>query len=98
MDLTFEERRLRGELRARSDLRDAIVEGAAKRIRPKVMTIAAMVAGLLPMLWSTGPGANIMSRIAAPMLGGILSSFAIELLVFPPIYEWWRWHRGLDGV
>jgi Cu(I)/Ag(I) efflux system membrane protein CusA/SilA len=90
LDIACEARRARGELRGREDLREAIVEGAAMRIRPKAMTVAAMLAGLLPMLWSTGPGANIMSRVAAPMLGGIVSSFLLELLVFPALYEMLR--------
>jgi Cu/Ag efflux pump CusA len=71
-------------------LEEAIVEGAAKRIRPKFMTFATMCFGLIPVLWSTGTGSEIMKRVAAPMVGGILTSFALELLVYPTIYSVWR--------
>jgi len=67
-----------------------VLEGAARRVRPKFMTVATMFAGLLPILWSTGTGSEVMKRIAAPMVGGILTSFALELIVYPPIYFWWR--------
>src|SRR5258705_769459 len=71
-------------------LEEAIVEGAAKRVRPKFMTFATMCLGLMPVLWATGSGSEIMKRIAAPMVGGILTSFALELLVYPAIYSVWR--------
>ena len=92
LDLALEERKRAGLLSSRADLTEAIVEGAAKRIRPKVMTVMAMVAGLAPILWSVGPGADVMKRIAAPMLGGIFTSFVLELLVYPALYEVWRRH------
>jgi Cu(I)/Ag(I) efflux system membrane protein CusA/SilA len=81
-----EEGRLRGE----RDLEDAIVEGAARRIRPKLMTVVAMGAGLLPLLWSQGAGADVMKRVAAPMVGGLASSFALELLVYPALFALWK--------
>jgi copper/silver efflux system protein len=71
-------------------LYEAIVEGAAKRLRPKFMTFATMSIGLVPILWSTGAGSAIMKRIAAPMVGGIVTSFLLELLVYPAIYAFWR--------
>jgi copper/silver efflux system protein len=71
-------------------LRGAIVEGASGRVRPKLMTAAALVMGLLPIMWSTGPAAELMKRIAAPMLGGILTSFLLELLVYPAVYHHWK--------
>ena len=74
----------------RQRLYEAIVEGAAKRLRPKLMTFAAMSVGLIPILWSTGTGSEIMKRIAAPMVGGICTSFILELLVYPAIYAVWR--------
>jgi Cu(I)/Ag(I) efflux system membrane protein CusA/SilA len=77
-------------LRDASDLEDAIVEGAAGRIRPKLMTVVAMGAGLLPLLWSDGTGADVMKRIAAPMVGGLASSFALELLVYPALFALWK--------
>jgi Cu(I)/Ag(I) efflux system membrane protein CusA/SilA len=79
-----------GRLRTPADLEDAIVEGAARRIRPKLMTVVAMTAGLLPLLWSDGPGADVMKRIAAPMVGGLASSFALELLVYPALFAIWK--------
>jgi Cu(I)/Ag(I) efflux system membrane protein CusA/SilA len=79
-----------GRLRHRGDLEDAIVEGAARRIRPKLMTVVAMTAGLLPLLWSSGIGADVMKRIAAPMVGGLTTSFALELLVYPALFAIWK--------
>jgi copper/silver efflux system protein len=69
------------------------VEGAAKRLRPKFMTFATMTIGLAPILWSTGTGSAILKRIAAPMVGGIVTSFVLELLVYPAIYAIWRTPR-----
>ncbi len=71
-------------------LRDAIMDGAAKRLRPKFMTFATTCIGLFPIMWSTGAGSDVMKRIAAPMIGGIFSSFVLELLVYPAIYELWK--------
>jgi Cu(I)/Ag(I) efflux system membrane protein CusA/SilA len=79
-----------GRLRHMQDLEDAIVEGAARRIRPKLMTVVAMTAGLLPLLWSNGTGADVMKRIAAPMVGGLTTSFALELLIYPALFAFWK--------
>jgi copper/silver efflux system protein len=79
-----------GQLRDRAQLRDAIVEGAARRLRPKLMTVATMFFGLLPMLWSSGSGADVMKRMAAPMVGGLVTSFLLELLVYPAIFALWK--------
>ncbi|HET7502339.1 MAG TPA: CusA/CzcA family heavy metal efflux RND transporter, partial [Kofleriaceae bacterium] len=79
-----------GKLRTRTDLREAIVEGAAHRIRPKLMTVLTMMIGLIPVLWSTGTGADVMKRIAAPMVGGLVTSFVLELLVYPVIFSLWK--------
>jgi len=92
LDLAFEERRLAGRMSSLADLREAIVHGAVKRIRPKVMTVATMFTGLAPIMWSAGTGADVMKRIAAPMVGGIFTSFVLELVVYPAIYEVWKWH------
>jgi copper/silver efflux system protein len=92
LDLAFEERRAAGQMRTMADLREAIVHGAVKRIRPKIMTVATMFVGLAPIMWSTGSGADVMKRIAAPMIGGIFTSFILELVVYPAIYEVWKWH------
>jgi Cu(I)/Ag(I) efflux system membrane protein CusA/SilA len=82
-----------GRLRTRGDLIQAIHHGAVKRIRPKVMTIAVIIAGLLPIMWSHGAGADVMKRIAAPMVGGVITSGLMELLVYPVIYYLWRGRR-----
>jgi Cu(I)/Ag(I) efflux system membrane protein CusA/SilA len=91
LDLAFEEARRNGRMRNIADLREAIMHGAVKRIRPKFMTVATMFAGLAPIMWSAGVGADVMKRIAAPMVGGILTSFLLELVVYPAVYEVWKW-------
>jgi len=91
LDLAYNERRLAGRMHTLSDLREAIVEGAVKRIRPKFMTVATMFVGLAPIMWSVGAGADVMKRIAAPMIGGIFTSFLLELVVYPALYEVWKW-------
>ena len=83
-----------GRLQTRADLDSAIVEGAAHRIRPKLMTVLTSMVGLLPLLWSTGPGADMMKRVAAPMVGGLASSFLLELCVYPALFAMWS-HRQL---
>jgi copper/silver efflux system protein len=92
LDLAFEEARREGRLRSLPDLQQAVLHGAVKRIRPKFMTVATMFMGLVPIMWSTGTGADVMKRIAAPMVGGIFTSFVLELIVYPAIYETWKWH------
>jgi Cu(I)/Ag(I) efflux system membrane protein CusA/SilA len=79
-----------GRLRDFGDLEEAIVEGAAGRMRPKLMTVMTTLIGLTPLLLSTGPGADVMKRIAAPMVGGLTSSFLLELMVYPAIFAIWR--------
>jgi copper/silver efflux system protein len=90
LDLSYDEARARGELKDEAGLREAVVHGAVKRVRPKAMTVLAAMLGLLPIMWSTGTGSDLMKRIAAPMVGGLVTSFALELLVYPPIYFLWR--------
>ena len=92
LDLAYNEARQAGRLRSLRDLQDAIQHGAVKRIRPKFMTVACMFMGLLPIMWSAGTGADVMKRIAAPMIGGIFTSFLLELVVYPAIYEVWKWN------
>jgi len=92
LDLAYEERRAKGLMQTKEHLREAIVHGAVKRLRPKFMTVAVMFMGLVPIMWSTGAGADVMKRIAAPMIGGIFTSFIMELVVYPAIYEVWRWY------
>jgi Cu(I)/Ag(I) efflux system membrane protein CusA/SilA len=95
LDLAHEEAKSAGRLRSLRDLQDAIMHGAVKRIRPKFMTVATMFMGLVPIMWSVGAGADVMRRIAAPMIGGIFTSFLLELVVYPAIYEVWKWHFEL---
>ncbi len=93
LDLAYEQAKRQGCLRNLAELREAIVEGAAKRLRPKFMTFATTCIGLFPIMWATGAGSDVMKRIAAPMVGGIFTSFLLELLVYPAIYESWRWRE-----
>jgi Cu(I)/Ag(I) efflux system membrane protein CusA/SilA len=86
----------KGRLLTRGDLRQAIHHGAVKRIRPKIMTISVIIAGLLPIMWSHGAGGDVMKRIAAPMVGGVVTSGIMELMVYPVIYYIWR-GRKLDA-
>jgi len=76
------------------DLRQAAIQGAVKRVRPKMMTVMAAMMGLLPILWSNGAGADLMKRIAAPMIGGLLTSFVLELLVYPVLFVTWKSAEG----
>lgn len=92
LDLAYEEAKREGRLQSLGELREAIVQGAAKRLRPKFMTFATTCVGLFPIMWATGAGSDVMKRIAAPMVGGIFTSFVLELLVYPAIYEVWRWN------
>jgi len=91
LDLAYEKAAREGRLRALADLQATIVEGAAKRLRPKFMTVATMFVGLVPIMWATGTGSDVWKRIAAPMAGGILTSFVLELVVYPAMYEIWKW-------
>ena len=79
-----------GKLEHLNQLREAIYHGAVQRVRPKAMTVAVILAGLLPIMWSHGTGADVMKRIAVPMVGGITTSFLMELLVYPAIYFIWK--------
>jgi Cu(I)/Ag(I) efflux system membrane protein CusA/SilA len=92
LDLAYYRARAEGRLRSLGDLHEAILQGAVKRIRPKFMTVACMFMGLVPVMWSAGAGADVMKRIAAPMIGGIFTSFVLELMVYPAVYEVWKWH------
>jgi copper/silver efflux system protein len=97
LDLAYEDARRQARLQNIADLHEAIVEGAAKRLRPKFMTFATMCIGLLPIMWSAGTGSDVMKRIAAPMVGGIFASFILELLVYPAIYAVWRQRTVTSG-
>ncbi|HRG95382.1 MAG TPA: efflux RND transporter permease subunit [Polyangiaceae bacterium] len=90
LDLSYDAYKKRGELVTEADLVESIIHGAVKRARPKAMTVTAAMLGLLPIMWSTGTGADVMKRIAAPMVGGLFTSFLMELLVYPAIYFLWK--------
>jgi Cu(I)/Ag(I) efflux system membrane protein CusA/SilA len=92
LDLSYAEAKAKGRLRSRAELEEAIVHGAVKRVRPKMMTVTAAFLGLMPIMWSTGAGSDVMKRVAAPMVGGLATSFLLELLVYPAVYLLWRWH------
>jgi Cu(I)/Ag(I) efflux system membrane protein CusA/SilA len=93
IDEAYQRRARAGLIRTRADIVDAHAEGTIQRLRPKIMTIATMAASLLPLLWAEGAGADIMKRIAAPMLGGLLTSAFLTLEVLPVLYTIWRSHQ-----
>jgi len=90
LDLSYDEAKRTGKLKTLGELDEAIVHGAVKRARPKMMTVAAAFSGLLPIMWSTSAGADVMKRIAAPMIGGLVTSFIMELVIYPAIYKIWK--------
>jgi Cu(I)/Ag(I) efflux system membrane protein CusA/SilA len=95
LDVAYENMKRKKLMNTMGDLKEAIVDGAVKRIRPKIMTASVIIAGLIPIMWSTGTGSDVMKRIAAPMVGGVVTSVIMELLVYPVIYEFLK-QKGLD--
>jgi Cu(I)/Ag(I) efflux system membrane protein CusA/SilA len=93
LDLAYERWQREGRLNTLADLKDSIMFGAVKRIRPKIMTVSVILAGLIPIMFSHGTGADIMKRIAAPMVGGVITSTILELIIYPVIYMIWRSRR-----
>jgi Cu(I)/Ag(I) efflux system membrane protein CusA/SilA len=93
LNLAYRQFEADGRLESFGDLTEAIVEGAARRIRPKLMAVATTMIGLVPVLWSTGTGADVMRRIAAPMVGGLVTSFLLELTLYPAIFAIWKGRR-----
>jgi Cu(I)/Ag(I) efflux system membrane protein CusA/SilA len=93
LDQSYERFQQEGRMRDRHDLQEAIEDGAVKRIRPKMMTVMAILMGLLPIMWSHGAGADVMKRIATPMVGGVITSFVLELLIYPVIFAVWKGWR-----
>ena len=91
-DIVYERYKKEGRLRTREDLLAAVREGALMRLRPKLMTVLANFVGLLPVMWAVGTGAEVAKRVAAPMVGGVTTSFMLELFVYPSIYFLWKWH------
>ncbi|MEW6668936.1 MAG: CusA/CzcA family heavy metal efflux RND transporter [Thermodesulfobacteriota bacterium] len=96
LDLSYNQWKEEGRLKSLADLRDAVRHGAVKRLRPKIMTLGTTLVGLVPILFSTGVGSEIMKSIAAPMIGGLVTSTVLELIVYPAIYVLWR-KRSLVG-
>jgi len=90
LDLAFDDRKKKGAMKNSSDLKDSVIEGAVHRVRPKLMTVAALFMGLIPIMWSIGAGSDVMKRIAAPMIGGLFTSFLLELLIYPVIFYIWK--------
>jgi Cu(I)/Ag(I) efflux system membrane protein CusA/SilA len=98
LDLSYEQARKEGRLASLADLQRAIIEGAVLRLRPKFMTVATLAIGLIPIMWAAGTGSDVMKRIAAPMIGGIFTSFLLELIVYPAVYQVWKWDFGLKHL
>jgi Cu(I)/Ag(I) efflux system membrane protein CusA/SilA len=90
LDQAYRQRMARGEMRGLRDLYGAVIEGAVDRVRPKMMTVTAIMAGLIPIMWGHGAGSDVMRRIAAPMIGGMVSSTVLTLVVIPVIYYMWK--------
>jgi Cu(I)/Ag(I) efflux system membrane protein CusA/SilA len=101
LDQAYEDRLSRGAMTGLADLIAAVKEGAVQRIRPKIMTMTAILFGLLPIMWSTGSGSEVMKRIAAPMVGGVITSTVLGLILYPILYFLWRrtglQRRQIDG-
>jgi Cu(I)/Ag(I) efflux system membrane protein CusA/SilA len=97
VDNAFKDRSRQGMMNNREDLRRAIVHGAVDRVRPKLMTVTTTIAGLLPIMWGHGAGSQVMKRIAAPMVGGLITSTILTLIVIPAIYYLWK-GRGLQEM
>jgi Cu(I)/Ag(I) efflux system membrane protein CusA/SilA len=98
LDLAYAQWTKEGRMRHVADLRDAIYHGAVKRVRPKAMTACVIIAGLAPILWSHGTGADVMKRIATPMVGGVVTSTIMELMVYPAIFYLWRSRHLIRAV
>jgi Cu(I)/Ag(I) efflux system membrane protein CusA/SilA len=90
LDLSYNGMKEKGKMRNEKDLEEAVIHGAVRRIRPKAMTVLAILMGLVPIIWSLGTGADMMKRVAAPMVGGVITSFILELLIYPPLYYIWK--------
>ena len=90
LDLAHDYWKKEGRMNNIEDLKDAILHGAVKRVRPKLMTVGVILAGLIPIMFSDGAGADVMKRIAAPMIGGVITSEILELTVYPAIYLIWK--------
>jgi Cu(I)/Ag(I) efflux system membrane protein CusA/SilA len=90
LDIAYEKWKSDGKMKSLEDLREAVMFGAVKRIRPKIMTVSVILAGLIPIMFSHGAGSDVMKRIAAPMVGGVITSTILELIIYPAIYTLWK--------
>jgi Cu(I)/Ag(I) efflux system membrane protein CusA/SilA len=90
LDLAYNRWHQEGRISSLRNIEDSVMEGAVKRIRPKIMTVSVILAGLVPIMFSTGTGADVMKRIAAPMIGGVVTSTILELIIYPAIYVIWK--------
>jgi Cu(I)/Ag(I) efflux system membrane protein CusA/SilA len=91
LDAAYERWKREGRMKSLTDLDAAVMEGAVQRVRPITMTFFAILMGLLPIMWSSGTGSDVMKRIAAPMVGGIVTTAILSLLIYPAIYVLWKW-------
>lgn len=98
LDLSYEERIKSGKMNTLEHLKESVFEGAVHRLRPKLMTVATLFIGLIPIMWSVGAGSDVMKRIAAPMIGGVFSSFLLELIIYPILFYQWRARTKFKGV
>ncbi|MGE0369978.1 MAG: efflux RND transporter permease subunit, partial [Candidatus Dadabacteria bacterium] len=90
LDESYERRVRNGSMKTEKDLDEAIMEGAVQRVRPKMMTVATTILGLMPLMWSMGAGADMVKRIAAPMVGGLVTSTVLTLIIIPVVYSFWK--------
>jgi Cu(I)/Ag(I) efflux system membrane protein CusA/SilA len=91
LDMAYDRWKKENRMNSIADLESAVLEGAVQRVRPQIMTVLAILMGLLPIMWSSGTGSDVMKRIAAPMVGGIITTFILGLLIYPAIYVIWKW-------
>jgi Cu(I)/Ag(I) efflux system membrane protein CusA/SilA len=98
LDIAYARWKAEGRMTGIADLEGAVMEGAVQRVRPKMMTVLAILMGLLPIMWSSGTGSDVMKRIAAPMVGGIVTSFILSLLIYPAVYVLWKWWSEVRHV
>lgn len=90
LNIAYEKWKSNDKMKSLEDLREAVMFGAVKRIRPKIMTVSVILAGLIPIMFSHGAGSDVMKRIAAPMVGGVITSAILELIIYPAIYMLWK--------
>jgi len=96
-DVAYRKALAEGRIQGFDDIVEATLEGSVQRVRPKLMTVATMMIGLVPLLWSQGAGADVMKRVAAPMVGGLFTSAFLTLEIIPVVYTWWRWNQWRRG-